>query len=246
MKITSISNDKIKYALQVKETKFIQKYGECFVETEKVVDDLLAQGKKFSALFVEPAKEMKYSNIKTELYVITREISKELSSTVTADGVFGIVKIEKVSFDAPSKPFLVLDRIQDPANVGAIMRSAVAFGYDELYMIDCAYPFNSKVIRSSMGHVFNIKINSIDENKFIEIAKLRDLHLISADMSGKSIKTPINLPKIFGLIMGNEGQGVSANLQKLCKTTVAIPMSEKVESLNVAVSAGILMYHLKK
>ena len=243
MKITSTENDKIKHALQVKETKYIQKYGECFVESEKVVDDLLSQGRVFSALFIEESKETKYR--KHNAFVVTREVAKKLSSTVTTDGVFGIVKISDDSFVVPKNSFLVLDRIQDPTNVGAIMRSAVAFGYNEIYMIDCAYPYSSKVIRSSMGHVFNTKINLIKENDFIQLAHEKNLYLLSADMDGKPVNKSINLPEIFGIIMGNEGQGVSGKLQKICKETVSIPMTQEVESLNVSVSAGILMYNLK-
>ena len=243
MKITSTENDKIKHALQVKETKYIQKYGECFVESEKVTDDLLSQGRVFSALFVEESKETKYC--KYNPFVVTREVSKKLSSTVTTDGVFGIVKISDDSFVVPKNSFLVLDRIQDPSNVGAIMRSAVAFGYTEIYMIDCAYPYSSKVIRSSMGHVFNTKINLIKEDDFIQLAHEKNLYLLSADMDGKPVNKAIKLPGIFGIIMGNEGQGISDKLQKICHETVSIPIAKEVESLNVSVSAGILMYNLK-
>lgn len=243
MKITSTENDKIKHALQVKETKYIQKYGECFVESEKVVDDLLAQGRVFSALFVEESKERKYK--KYNPYTVGRNVAVELSDTVTTDGVFGIVKISDGSFIIPTDNFLVLDRIQDPTNVGAILRSAVAFGYKEVYMINCAYPYSSKVIRSSMGHVFNAKINILTEEEFIKISKENKLYLLSADMDGKPIDKAIKLPTKFGIIMGNEGRGISDNLQAICNETVSIPMSNEVESLNVSVSAGILMYNFK-
>ncbi len=245
MEITSTNNERIKHALQVKETKYIQKYGECFVESEKVIDDLLKQGQVFSTIFVESSKQAKYAKVKCNLYVITRQVSKGISSTVTTDGVFGVLKLKDNSFTLPKGSFLVLDRIQDPANVGAIMRSAVAFGYNEMYLIDCANPFNAKVIRSSMGHVFNVKINNVNEKAFIDIAKKNKFYLVSADMDGEEIGwSPY--PKQLGLILGNEGQGISSNLQQICYKKVAIPMSETVESLNVAVSAGILMFNLKK
>jgi TrmH family RNA methyltransferase len=135
-----------------------------------------------------------------------------------------------------SDRFLVLDRIQDPGNMGTILRTAAAFGFNTVYEIDCVDPYSPKVLRASSGMVFNL---NIIEATF---ETLPDKPLFVADMHGE---TPGVSPKEFGIVLSNEGQGVDERFLKLPNAKIAaIPMASGVESLNVAVAGGILMYLL--
>ena len=131
-------------------------------------------------------------------------------------------------------PFLILDRIQDPGNLGTILRTASAFNFNTIYLIDCADPWSQKSIRSAMGAQFHLNIHKYNPDH------IKGSTIYIADLNG----TPLSAIKPtapFGIIMGNEGRGVSAELKRLPHQVVTIPI-KNVESLNVAVAGGIIMH----
>jgi len=136
----------------------------------------------------------------------------------------------------PTTPFLVLDRIQDPGNMGTILRTALAFGFQTIYTIDCADPWSQKTIRSAMGAQFSLNILPFSPDK------IKGASLYIADLGGDmSYIPPAN--QNFGLVLGSEGTGVSQTLKNLPHTIITIP-TQSVESLNVAVAGGIIMQRL--
>lgn len=245
MLISSKQNDIIKYANSIKEPKYAKKYGECIVESEKVVNELVCKG-IVSTLLIEQSKLEKYNYIldsfKGKVYEITESISNNLTESVTSSGIFAFVKIPN-NTEVVGDKILVLDNLQDPSNLGAIIRSAMAFDFKSIIMLNGVYPYSAKVIRSSMGYVFDINIISYNITQLIDFLDKKQYNLISADMSGKDLKD--FKPKYpLALVIGNEGNGVSPELKKLSKNIVRIPMSNNVESLNAGVSASIIMYKL--
>ncbi|MCM1403955.1 MAG: RNA methyltransferase [Prevotella sp.] len=135
---------------------------------------------------------------------------------------------------APTTPFLVLDRIQDPGNLGTLLRTALAFNFKTIYTIDCVDPYSPKVIRASSGMV--LRLNVIDTD--YEHLPVNTLYYI-ADLHGKP-PTPIKHPN-FGIVLGNEGQGINPIFYQKPHQVVTIPMTAGCESLNVAVAGGIIM-----
>ena len=137
----------------------------------------------------------------------------------------------------------MLDCLQDPGNLGTVIRTANAAGYGEIYLINCTDAYSPKAVRASMGGIFRVSVYSGSREEVLE--NLKDIPLICADMDGENIFefTP---PKKFCLCIGNEGGGISAEVSSRAAYTVKIPMRETCESLNAAVSAGIAMYALKK
>ena len=160
----------------------------------------------------------------------------------TPQGIVAEVKLPAYEIAPPQKSCLVLDGVSDPANVGAILRTAVASGYEEVYCIGTADPFAPKCVRSSMSAVFYAKIMQATHEEVLNA--LKGVPVIAADMSGENVFR-FQAPEKFALVIGNEGQGLTKTMRERADYTVAIPMGEHTESLNAAVSAGILMYQLR-
>ena len=174
------------------------------------------------------------------------EVSEEVFSYISAEkspqGVLAVIfKPTEISGGIEGGS-LFLDDVQDPNNVGAIIRTAAAAGYNTVYLTDnCADPYSPKSVRATMGGIFRVNVIHGERNNLLE--KI-EKPLIVADMGGESIDT-FRFSGDFCLVIGNEGKGVSDAVRKRAKYTVSIPMENGVESLNAAVSAGILMYRLK-
>ena len=177
-----------------------------------------------------------------EKEIVSDDVFKSISGEVSPQGVLALVK-KPVNAVVPSVgSCLFLDGVQNPANVGAIIRTAAAAGYVGAYLADCADAFGGKAVRASMGGVFRIPLVSGDRETLISVI---DKPFIVADMNGENVFTRKKRGD-FCLVIGNEGNGVSERLKSLAGETVSIPMENGTESLNAAVSAGILMYALKE
>lgn len=238
MVITSKSNPLIKTAASLSDKKFRKQLGLYLVEGVKSV------------------RECVFSGCAVEKIICTERFSDEFEGSVTvSDGVFkgisteaspqGVLALVKIPDTAPkpaSGNCLLLDCLQDPGNIGTVIRTANAAGYNEIYMINCADPFSPKAVRASMGGIFRVKVYCGEREDVLE--KVGAYSLICADMGGENIFTFIP-PEKFCLCIGNEGSGISPEILSRAKHTVKIPMRETCESLNAAVSAGIAMYALK-
>lgn len=242
--ITSKSNELIKKCLQIKQKKYSKQLGLCLVESLKLVKELDEKGLTQTILVVE-SKYNLFSNSKTRVEIVSDTVASLLSDAVTTDGVFAICKILNSSNIDYSK-CIILDRIQDPTNIGAILRSACAFGYNTIFAIDSVYPYSFKSIRSSMGNIFNVNYIDIKLDDLIKLKSLHNIDFVVADMNGEDLSSfQKDSNKNIAIVIGNEGQGVSDEILKVSDKIVSIPMQNDVESLNASVSAGIIMYVLK-
>ena len=246
--INSKANSIIKYAVNLKNKKYSKKFQECLVETEKLVLELLDKG-LVSLVLVTEDKLAVFENIvqntQAKLVVISDEISKYLTDAVTSSGVFAIVKIPN-ALKSVSKKALILDGMQDPSNLGAVIRSARAFGYNNIYLVDSVYPYSYKVIRSSMGYVFDINLIYTSYEELQKLKQTDNLKIIVADMDGKNLSSVCKIQDNYAIVIGNEGNGISANMMDMADMVVSIPMQNGVESLNASVSASIIMYKLNE
>ena len=175
---------------------------------------------------------------------VSDDVFRFLSDEKTPQGILCRVKIPDTTLVKPEGKCLLLDGVADPGNMGAILRTANAAGYDRVYLTkDCADPFSPKSVRASMSGVFFTKICRGERTEILSI--LRGTPIIVADMGGSNVFefTP---PKRFVLAIGNEANGISEEVQKAATHTVKIPMRATQESLNAAISAGIIMYVLNK
>lgn len=169
----------------------------------------------------------------------------KLADTKHPQGVLAIVKQKKYSLGDVSGGdlYIILDTIQDPGNLGTIIRTAEAAGVSAVIMNKgCTDIFSPKVVRSTMGSIFRVPfIYTEDLSDAVRVIKEAGVTVYAATLSGSSIaKEKPDRRRAF--IIGNEGNGISEETLGLADKTVSIPMAGKVESLNAAVSAAILMY----
>lgn len=240
--ITSSQNEWLKSVAKLNQKSYSKEKDLCLVETYKIVKECL--GKNIvQYVIMTQSQYQKLGLLYPKTYVIQDNLATKLSQTTTTDGIFAVVSIpHKKMKDVDN--ILVLDHLQDPSNMGAIIRTAYACDYKTIYLWNCVYPYTTKVVRSSMGYVFDIDIVQCDK-PMLENMKRKGYHFLCADMQGEDIFTINNFPKKHMLFIGNEGHGISHEIQKMMDSTVSIPMCNGVESLNASVSAGIIMYQIK-
>lgn len=212
-----------------------------FLDNQKIINDAIAQGAK--PLLALATDESLFPNINCEKYITTSSVIEDLADVKTPRGVVVMLEYTQDIVFCPKKTFLVLDKLQDPGNVGTLIRSGLAAGAECVFLLDSVKVTNPKVIRSSAGAVFNIPVFSLTEKEFVDFSAKHNLNLIKTDMQGVNIfdfKPTGN----EGIVVGNEGNGVSEQISKLCNTKVTIPMKKGIESLNAAISGSIILFEI--
>lgn len=242
--LSKLSNNLIK---EIKKQKHEKSYL-LFLDNLKIIKDALAIGLKPKYILTSNEnylnKEIR-SIADDKIFLVDNKTIEQLSDSKTPQGVVGIIEYIPHVVEEPKTNFLVMDGLQDPGNVGSLIRTAAACGFNYVYLIDSVKVTNSKLIRSSAGTIFNINVIEMDRKQFINKILNWKLELIKADMNGANIFN-FNINKKVGVVVGNEGQGVSKGISKLCSTSVSIPMKNNVESLNAAISGSIIMYEISK
>ncbi|MGN0961528.1 MAG: TrmH family RNA methyltransferase [Christensenellales bacterium] len=241
--ITSKSNELIKEVIKLKEKKYAKEKSKCIIESYKLVKELYYRG-LLECILVTEDKFNLVKDFDIKIEIISTSIASFITDAKSTDGVIAICRILE-NKDIKYNKCLILDRIQDPANMGAIIRSAKAFGYDTIFTINSVFPYTYKTIRASMGHIFGVNIIETNLDNLLTIKQDNNITFITADMNGIDIGKVNKNFNNFAIIIGNEGSGVSKELISISDLTFAIPMSKEVESLNAGVSAGIIMYLLK-
>ena len=228
MLITSLENPKIKYLSKLDSSRFRKKEAKFIVEGKHLVDEA-----RKTNLLIEA-----YSTIEKEGYItVTEAIMKKISKTDTTVSEIGLCNMK-------NDKILLLDGIQDPGNMGALMRSAKAFGFDTIILGDGSVDiYNDKVIRSSQGAIFKLSFIQANIKDFILNHKEYKIYGTNV-IDGIPMEEVLESDK-FGIVLGNEGNGISPIVNEVIEKNIYIPMFN-TESLNVSVAGGILMYHFRK
>ena len=170
-------------------------------------------------------------------------VIEDLAEVKSPRGVVVMLEYTQNVVLCPKKDFLVLDKLQDPGNVGTLIRTALASGMECVFLLDSVKPTNAKLIRSSAGAIFNIPTITMTEEDFIKFASKNSLTLAKTDMKGEDI-FKFQPSKNIGIVIGNEGNGVSKEISQICNVALTIPMHPGIESLNAAVSGSIIMFQI--
>ena len=240
MLITSLNNEHVKELCKLNQKKYRDESALFLIETKHLVLEAYKEG-IIKELILEQ-DEIFPLDVPT-IYV-TKQILKKLANTDNPSNVMAVVEKIKEKDDIGEK-ILILDHIQDPGNLGTIIRSAVAFNIDTIVLSkDTVDLYNPKVVRSNQGMMFHINIISRDPIKFINDLKKKDYKIIGTKVTnGKDVKDA-KIYSHFALVIGNEGQGISNDIDNLCDEYLYIKMNENCESLNAGVAASILLYEI--
>lgn len=180
-----------------------------------------------------------------EIFVVDEAIMKKISGMQSPEGIFAEIEMPSFSNLEGARFVIALDHVSDPGNVGAILRTALAFGWDGAFLIgDGCDPYNEKALRAARGATFRMPLRAGGWSDFDAFTEKLGLTPVVADLDGSGIADVQN-SKGCVLVMGNEAHGPSPELASRSKK-VTIPMSGPMESLNVAVAGGILMYLLRR
>lgn len=238
MLITSVNNDTVKELAKLKDKKYRDINDLFFVEGKDLCDIAYENG-LLREIYILDGYDNIYDGIPVT-YVST-SVMKKISDMASISEYFGICS-KKVENNIGNR-LLILDDIQDPGNLGTIIRSAVAFNFDTLVLSTGTVDlYNPKVVRSTKGMIFNINIITRDLDTYLD--ELEDYTIYGTDVKdGINIKEE-NIPSKFAIVIGNEGRGISDEVRKHCKKFVYISMNDKCESLNAGVSASIIMYEV--
>lgn len=235
MEITSLQNDKVKYWVSLGEKKVRDQEKRFLIEG----DHLIAEAEKMG-LIIETISAV---NPDAD-YFVTEDIMKKISKQQSISYNAAVVRF--IPEDSITGNILILDGIQDPGNLGTIIRSSVAFNVTTIILSDTSVDlYNPKVVRSTEGMIFNINVLRRNLNEFIPILKNLGYKIIGTDVvSGKNIKE-ISKDNI-GIVIGSEGKGMSEELKKLCDEFIYIPINNNCESLNAGVAASIILYEINR
>ena len=244
MILTSKNNPLIKETAALKDKKARKQQGMFLVEGRKMAVECQNSDFVIDRIFVAESYAGEIPCSEVETVRVSDDVFRFLSDEKTPQGILCRVKIPCHTLTAPKGKCLLLDGVADPGNVGTIIRTANAAGYDEIYLTEeCADPYSPKSVRASMSGVFFTKIYRASRTEILSV--LADVPIVVADMGGVNVFS-FTAPQRFALAIGNEANGISEEVAKAAAYTVKIPMQSTQESLNAAISAGIIMYVLSK
>lgn len=239
MEITSLSNDKVKYWVKLQDKKFRDEEGLFIVEGDHLVNEAIKNG-----LAKEIITLNDFTNFITT-YKVTEEIMKKISKQKSISSIAAVCF--KIKEKEIGSKVICLDNIQDPGNLGTIIRSAVAFNIDTIILNDKSVDlYNDKVIRSCEGMLFNVNVIRTNLVETLKTLKENGYKVIGTSVKNNNLLKNVETTDKYAIILGNEGNGMSKEIDELCDDYIYIKMNESCESLNVAVASSIIMYELNR
>ena len=237
--IESINNEKIKKYAKLLQKKYRDEFNLYLVSTPHLVNEALKCN-----LVVEIFLLENEPNTYGEVTFVTENVMRKLTNLTSIPKVVAVVK--KQEYREITGNILLLDSIQDPGNLGTIIRSAVAFDINTIILGNGTVDlYNEKVLRAAEGLHFRINFRSENLNSVIPNLKKEGFKIIGTKLTNGTELKEYKFPKKFALVMGNEGAGVDKNTLDLCDEFVYINMNNACESLNVGVATSIILYSFK-
>ena len=269
--IKSRTNPFVKWVCTLQDKKGREKEGAFIAEGHKLVFEAVSAGLPVTDCIIMQSKtdeylgklrallsESKYE--KTKISIVDDGVFSKISTEKSPQGLIAVIKyldffkdmdiIYKEDFLSEKyEKSIILYSLRDPSNLGAVIRSAVAFGREHIILSDdCADVYNSKTIRSAMGSLFRVKVTRVKSmESMIRAIRESDRRVYAAELTDSAISLgDVNLSMRDVFIIGNEGHGIPRAISELCDASVYIPISSNTESLNASVAASIIMWEQSK
>ena len=240
MEINSLQNPLVKDWVRLKNNKYRNLTRTFLVEQENLISEARRAGLLRQLITLKG---------ETPLYDdypccwVSAEVMRKISGNVSMNKQVGLCdfKTEELSW---GDRLVILDDVRDPANVGAIIRTALALGYDGMILSDNSVDiYHQKLIKAAMGANFFLPIKRCELTKELSILRKSGYKLLATDLTATKTLSEVRIPKRFAVVFGNEGSGIRAEVAAACDLSFKIPLAE-FDSLNVAVAAGICLYEL--
>lgn len=251
--IQSKDNNLVKQIKKLKDKKYRSQENSFLIEGFRFVEEALISQFHVSHIFIneeiaENQNTIDFLNLvhkDTDVYIVDSHIIKDLSFTENPQGIIAVVKGKDIDLNNREGFYVVADKIQDPGNMGTIIRTAHAAGaLGVIYTKGTVDIFNDKTLRSTMGSIFNVPIIADNDLNIIKELKSKGFDLIVSSLDTDNNFYDINLCGNVMICVGNEGNGVSKELIELADEKIKIPMPGGAESLNVAVATSIMLYEI--
>jgi TrmH family RNA methyltransferase len=245
--IQSDKNPQVKQWKKLQTRKERDRSGTFLIEGFHLVEEALKQNDHVLEIILSEKTEMPHSWDYGEVpvSVVTEEISRQLADTETTQGIFAVCRQPDQKLEG-GKTFLLIDSVQDPGNLGTMIRTADAAGIDAVIVgkgsVDI---YNPKVLRSAQGSHFHLPVLGGELSEWMDRLNGEQIPVYGTALENGAVYTEVSPNESFALLVGNEGSGVNKELLARTTQNLYIPIFGKSESLNVAVAAGILLYYLK-
>ena len=250
--ISSKDNETIKYIKKLKDKKYRDETGEYIVEGIKLVKEAIEENSKIKHIIIcedcesdsKIEQSLLYDIAKNNCIYVTKQVFQHVTGVETPQGVLAVVeKNNKKEIDYNKDIIIALDGIQDPGNLGTILRTVDSANLNQIILSnDCVDPYNPKVVRSTMGAIF--RLNIIETKNLKE--ELEKAQKNKFDIMVTALDTNNNIYNVEYknkvIVIGNEANGVSKEIQDIANCKVKIPMLGRTESLNASVATGIIIY----
>ena len=250
--IKSKDNDKIKYTKSLLKTKGRNKEKKFIIEGYRILTLALECDAKLEYVFINEDFEKKQDHkVLLEELENKNKIFSEMVDTENTQGILAVLRYKERdlvnNINQDDKFVLILDRIQDPGNMGTIIRTADSAGVDAIILLKgCVDIYNPKVIRSTMGSIFDMNIIQTTQDEAVDFLKANNFDIVSSYLHTESYYNETTYDGKIALVIGNEANGINDELISKSDKLVKIPIYGNAESLNAAISAAILMYEIKK
>ena len=237
--INSLNNEYIKYLFKLKEKKFRNQEKKFIIEGYHLVNEAYKANVLKEILVTNEINE--YNDIPK--IKVTEPIINKLSTTVNPQNILGICEI-KDNKEITGNKILLLDNINDPGNLGTLIRSSLGFNISTIVLSpDCVDLYNEKVIRATQGGIFKVNIIIDDLEKVIKKLQDNNIKVFGTSLESSKFLQEFKTVNKYAILLGNEANGVKDKLLKLTDENIKIEINEQLESLNVAVAGSIIMYY---
>ncbi len=254
--IESFDNPKFKLAMSLKQSKYRKKNQMFLAEGLRNVELAIENPKTINMVFIQDdkANEPRYleiiKNTGDKSFILNSKLMDTVSDTITSQGIIAVCNFKNFSIDDIefSSDIIILDKIQDPGNLGTILRTADAAGFITVICTKGTTDiYSPKVVRSAMGSLIHLKIVYIDDYESLNILRKNGYKIVSSSLQDAAdYKVISSISAKIAMVLGNEANGVGDELLDLSDLKVKIPLYGKAESLNVGIAGGILMYKIKE
>ena len=251
--ISSKENELIKHIKKLKDKKERDISGEYLIEGVKLIKEAIQEKAKIKQIIVCDecerteiiSQDLMYEIAKYECIYVTKKIFEYITEVKTPQGILALIEKEsnEQNIDYNQEIIVALDGIQDPGNLGTILRTVDSVGLTQILVSkDTADCYNPKVVRSTMGAIFRVKVIECEDlEKTLKEIKKHKFSIVITSLQTENSIYDVQYKKDI-IVIGNEANGVSENIQKLADKKVKIPMLGKTESLNASVATGIILY----